>query len=293
MSLTTLQECINGRRCVLESNSEKSWLDDAEGWGDCEGFDSTAQQGFPDTKRHLCARVNAVTQDELGGPIHSVWERFGLTCGWKSGESGSAHIGQCYPGLLWEGSADRPPVQHRSWMHVDNGSIKLCIWSCMQDQGDWADRERAQQSVGTGRLQRYAPHLCWCMPPCVIFQGQKLNSIWSEPENNPLQCPYILSLCLEHTDFQQDLDVWEGLSIPGHWEICLQLSDRGYIANGHTRLLIVDGHRSHFNYELLDHAQNSWYYCHIPLMPSKVSYFAPALRNTDSVGSWCTGILTV
>ena len=27
-----------------------------------------------------------------------------------------------------------------------------------------------------------------CPPPCVIFKGQNLNSIWSEDQNNPLGC---------------------------------------------------------------------------------------------------------
>ena len=73
---TTLQECINGRRCVLESNSEKSWLDDAESEVIVKDLIRSAQQGFPDTKRHLCGRVNAVIQDKLGDPSFSVGENW-------------------------------------------------------------------------------------------------------------------------------------------------------------------------------------------------------------------------
>ena len=36
----------------------------------------SAQQGFPDTKRHLRGRVNAVIQDKLGDPSFSVGENW-------------------------------------------------------------------------------------------------------------------------------------------------------------------------------------------------------------------------
>ena len=73
---TTLQECINGCRCILESNSEKSWLDHAESEVIVKDLIHSAQQGFPDMKRHLHGRVNAVIQDKLGDPSFSVGENW-------------------------------------------------------------------------------------------------------------------------------------------------------------------------------------------------------------------------
>ena len=73
---TTLQECIKGRRCVLESNSEKSWLGDAESEAIVRDLIHSAQQGFPDTKRHLRGRVNAVIQEKLDDPSFHVGENW-------------------------------------------------------------------------------------------------------------------------------------------------------------------------------------------------------------------------
>ena len=78
----------------------------------------------------------------------------------------------------------------------------------MQDQGDWADRGRIQDSLRDGNKETVTLMLLLSaggapIPPCVILRDQKLNSIWSELENNPLQCPYVLTT----TDFQQDADV--------------------------------------------------------------------------------------
>ena len=63
---TTLQKHINGQGCVLEFNSEKSWLGNAESKVIVKDLTYSAQQGFPYTKHHLCGRVNVVIQDKLG-----------------------------------------------------------------------------------------------------------------------------------------------------------------------------------------------------------------------------------
>jgi len=73
---TTLQARINGQKSILESNSDKSWLDDAESEVIVNELIHSAEQGFPDTKRHLCNQVNAVIQEKLGDPTFHVGENW-------------------------------------------------------------------------------------------------------------------------------------------------------------------------------------------------------------------------
>ena len=63
-------------KCALEFNSEKSWLGDAESEVIVKDLIYSAQQGFPDAKRHLHGRVNAVIQDKLGGRSFHVGENW-------------------------------------------------------------------------------------------------------------------------------------------------------------------------------------------------------------------------
>ena len=213
---TTLQERINGRRCVLEFNSEKSWLDDAESEVIVKDLIHSAQQGFPDTKRHLRGRVNAVIQDKLGDPSFHVGENW-VDC-WleKWGKWISTY---------WSTSLDtvharglNPHVVQDYFEKVQQTILQYsigpeCMWT--MDESSFAfgracktrvigqTGERVQHSLRDGNRETATLMVLIsaagaCMPPCVIFQGQKLNSIWSELENNPLQCPYVLSLCLEY-----------------------------------------------------------------------------------------------
>ena len=73
---TSLQERINGRRSILESNAERSWLDDTGSKVIVDELIHAAAQGFPDMKHHLCRRVNAVIQDKLGDPSFHVGEKW-------------------------------------------------------------------------------------------------------------------------------------------------------------------------------------------------------------------------
>src|SRR5260370_30473520 len=57
VSKTTLQACINGRKCLLEFNANKSWLTDAKSEVIMNKLIQSAEQGFPDTKHHLCGQV--------------------------------------------------------------------------------------------------------------------------------------------------------------------------------------------------------------------------------------------
>src|SRR5882757_9814235 len=64
----TLQARINGQKSILESNSDKSWLDDAKSQVIVNKLIHLAKQGFPEKKRPLLNRGNEVTQDKLGDP---------------------------------------------------------------------------------------------------------------------------------------------------------------------------------------------------------------------------------
>src|SRR5258708_26202344 len=76
VSKTTLQAHINGQRCILESNADKSWLADAKSEVIMNKLIHSAQQGFLDMKRYLCGWVNAVIQEKLGDPSFHVGENW-------------------------------------------------------------------------------------------------------------------------------------------------------------------------------------------------------------------------
>ena len=73
---SSLQQHINGQRSKLESNVEKSWLNDTESKVIVDELIHSDAQGFPDTKHHLCRRVNAVIQDKLGDPSFHVGKKW-------------------------------------------------------------------------------------------------------------------------------------------------------------------------------------------------------------------------
>ena len=209
---TTLQERINGRRSIISSNAEKSWLSDHESQVIVNALIHSAQQGFPDTKRYLRGHVNTVIQEKLGDPSFHVgenwvdrWlERWGkwLSTYWstsldtvraralnptiiedyfqKVGETISTH--KIDPDCLWS---------------MDETSIAFGRACKTRVIGQAGNRVQLSQRDGNRETATIMPLISAagaCMPPCVIFKGQKLNSIWSTPENNPLECLYVLIL---------------------------------------------------------------------------------------------------
>jgi len=212
----TLQARINGRKSILESNSDKSWLDDAESQVIVNELIHLAEQGFPDTKRHLRNRVNAVIQDKLGDPSFHVGENWVDRWLEKWGKWLSTY---------WTTSLDsvraralNPGVVHDYFQKVEETILKYkiepdCLWtmdesscafgrSCktrvVGQAGKWVQHAQRDGNRETATLMPLISAAGACMPPCVIFKGHKLNSLWSKPENNPLECPYVLILCIEY-----------------------------------------------------------------------------------------------
>ena len=64
--------------------------------------------------------------------------------------------------------------------------------------GNWVQHSQRDGSRESATVMPLISAARACMPPCVIFKGQKLNSLWSELENNPLECPYVLIFCIKH-----------------------------------------------------------------------------------------------
>ena len=214
---SSLQERINGRRSKLESNAEKSWLDDTESQVIVDELIHSAAQGFPDTKHHLRRRVNAVIQDKLGDPSFHVGEKWVDRWLEKWGKWLSTY---------WSTSLDtvraralNPEVIEDYFQKVQETISKYkiepdCLWTMDESSfifghtcktrviGQTGNQVQHSQRDGSRESATVMPLISAagaCMPPCVIFKGQKLNSLWSEPENNPLECLYVLILCIEHS----------------------------------------------------------------------------------------------
>lgn len=212
---TSLQQRINGRRPILEFSAERSWLTDAESKVIVDELIHSAAQGFPDTKRHLRRRVNAVIQDKLGDPSFHVGENWVDRWLEKWGKSLSTY---------WSTSLDavraralNPEVVNDYFQKVQETVSKYniepdCLWTMDESNfifghacktrviGQAGNRVQHSQRDGSRETATVMPLISAagaCMPPCVIFKGQKLNSIWSEPENNPLECLYVPILCPE------------------------------------------------------------------------------------------------
>jgi|SRR5882757_3329106 len=213
---TSLQERINGRRSILESNAERSWLDDTESKVIVDELIRSAAQGFPDTKHHLRRRVNAVIQDKLGDPSFHVGEKW--VDRWL--EKWGKWLSTYWSTSLYtvRAKALNPEVIEDYFQKVQETISKYkidpdCLWTMDESSfifghacktrviGQAGNRVQHSQRDGRRESATIIPLISAagaCMPPCVIFKGQKLNSLWSEPENNPLECPYVLILCIEH-----------------------------------------------------------------------------------------------
>jgi len=213
---TSLQEHINGHRSILESNAERSWLDDTESKVIVDELICSAVQGFPETKHHLCRRVNAVIQDKLGDPSFHVGEKW---VDWWLERWGK------WLSTYWSTSLDavcaralNPEVIDDYFQKVQETISKYkidpdCLWTMDESSfifghacktrvigqaGNWVQHSQRDGSRETATVMPLISAAGACMPPCVIFKGQKLNSLWSGPENNPLECLYVLILGIEH-----------------------------------------------------------------------------------------------
>ena len=176
----------------------------------------SAVQGFPDTKHHLHRRVNAVIQDKLGDPSFHVGENWIDRWPEKWGTLLS---------IYWSTSLDavharalNPEVIHDYFQKVQETISKYkikpdCLWTTDESSfifghacktrvigqaGNWVQHSQRDGSRETATVMPLTSAAGACMPPCVIFKGQKLNSLRSELENNPLGCPYGLFFCNKH-----------------------------------------------------------------------------------------------
>ena len=212
---TSLQERINGRRSVLEFSAERSWLDDTESKVIVDELIHSAAQGFPDTKRHLRRRVNAVIQDKLGDPSFRVGDNWVDRWLEKWGKSLSTYWSTSLDAI--RARALNPEVINDYFQKVQETISKYeikpdCLWTMDESNfifghacktrviGQTGNQVQHSQRDGSRESATVMPLISAagaCMPPCVIFKGQKLNSIWSEPENNPLGCLYVMILCSE------------------------------------------------------------------------------------------------
>ena len=203
---STLQDRINGHRSVLEVNAEKSWLADEESMVLVDFLIKAAGQGFPDTKRHLRSRVNEVIREKLGDPSFSVGEKW--VDRWL--EKWGSHLSK-----YWSTSLDtvrakalNPGVVHDYFEKLkgvitEQGIEPDCLWamdetSCLfgcagksmviGKAGGRVQHSQRDGSRESATLMVLISAAGESPPPCVIFKGQNLNSIWSEEQNNPLGC---------------------------------------------------------------------------------------------------------
>ena len=212
---TSLQECINGQRSILESNAERYWLDDTESKVIVDELIHSAAQGFPDMKCHLHRRVNAVIQDKLGDPsfhVGEIWvdrwlEKWGksLSTYWSTSldtvhaRALNPEVTQDYFQKVQETISEYKIEPDCLWTMDESSFIfgHACKTRVIGQAGNQVQHSQRDGSRETATVMPLISAAGACMPPCVIFKGQKLNALWSEPENNPLGCPYVLILCTE------------------------------------------------------------------------------------------------
>ena len=203
---STLQTRINGVRSVPEVNAEKSWLVDEESKVLVDFLIKAAGQGFPDTKRHLRSHINEIIREKLGDPSFSVGDKWVDRWLEKWGK---------YLSKYWSTSLDsvharalNPVVVHDYFEKVkrvitEQGIEPNCLWamdetSCLFGRagksmvigkaGGRVQHSQRDGSCESATLMVLISAAGECPPPCVIFKGQNLNSIWSEEQNNPLGC---------------------------------------------------------------------------------------------------------
>jgi len=203
---STLQNCISGHKSRLEANAEKSWLTDEESKVLVDFLIKAAGQGFPDTKHHLRSQVNEIICEKLGDPSFSVGERWVDRWLEKWGK---------YLSKYWSTSLDtvcakalNPEVVHDYFEKVKRVITEQniepdCLWtmdetSCLfgcagksmviGKAGGHVQHSQRDGSHESATLMVLISAAGECPPPCIIFKGRNLNSIWSEPQNNPLGC---------------------------------------------------------------------------------------------------------
>jgi len=72
VSRETLCQCIAGRRTHKEANDDMAWFTPEEDQVLIGFLKEIAEHGFPDTKRYLRERVNALLRAKKGDPTFSV-----------------------------------------------------------------------------------------------------------------------------------------------------------------------------------------------------------------------------
>ena len=181
------------------------------GWWGEQGagglLDQVSRPRLPDTKRHLRSQVNEIICEKLGDPSFSVGEKW---VDWWL-EKWGKHLSK-----YWSTSLDtvhakalNPEVVHDYFEKVkrvitEQGIEPDCLWamdetSCLFGHagkslvigkaGGQIQHSQRDGSCESATLMVLISAAGECPPPCNIFKGQNLNSIWSEEQNNPLGCP--------------------------------------------------------------------------------------------------------
>jgi len=204
VSRETLRQRIAGRRTRKEANDDMAWFTPEEDQVLIGFLKEIAEHGFPDTKRYLRECVNALLRAKKGDPTFSV----GINWVDRWLERHNDQLKR-----YWTTSLDNVRARALNPATVSDYFSKVhkvltehkidpdCLWS-MDETGLQFNHTTKKRVIGqTGKRQQHSirngtreyatiiPLISAagaCPPPTVIFQGVRMNTLWTG-QGNPLK----------------------------------------------------------------------------------------------------------
>ena len=275
LSYTTLKRHVAGGMSRERASADRSWLTDSEVDIVIDFINEMVHRGFPLSHAWLKEHVDDICSARLGAsfPIKGVGENWTYRFSKKYSER--IKISHSRPLEDKRGRATNPHNNEAWWKLLGETITKYKI----KEENTYATDEVGIQAQGGGEREyvfgprtKAAPYqqrsgtrenittivtICadgTSTPPAVIFKGSAYQVKWGE--NNPLNASYVIlftifmsvNKCSARIGYQQK--GWTDGEIGASWMKLFEKATREK-ANGEYRLLIVDGHNSHYTVAFL------------------------------------------
>nr|VWO98225.1 Serine/threonine-protein kinase CST20 (EC [Ganoderma boninense] len=288
ISRTTVNGRINGRQSIRDFNATKRWLDEAEEAMVVDFTIDTALRGFPLNHKRLKEHVNALCWGKYGTDggvfpkegvgrewtqrfverhstrLHPYWSR---SLDHSRARAVNPTNIDSYFALLKttiEGQDGEDPIEPDCIYGMDETGLQLGVGTKERVIGPAKKKVQYQQRSGDRENVTVLVTICadgTSITPAVIFKGDAYHPNWDQP--NPGNAALAHSK-KGYTDGEIGVE----------W-IKLFHRQTEAKARGRRRLLLVDGHSSHYTFGFLEFARE--HHIHVLCYPSHTTHILQGL----------------
>ena len=256
-------------------NASKSWLTPEEAELVIGFIIEVGHRGFPLSHRHLKEHVDQILRGRLGSDFPGVGKRWTnrfvekwsdrIQMAWstsleqKRGRAVNPTTNDAWFDLLERTKAEFDIVEETTY-GTDEFGCNGSVGQKERVMGSKGQKVHYQQIGGSRENITVIETICadgTCIPPTVIFKGSAHMVGWKQ--NNPANAMFVCFFFeFQFSNFLFRLGYskkgWTNGEIGVEWIKNFDNSTKAK-ANGRYRLLLVDGHNSHYTYDFLQYAR--------------------------------------